>query len=506
MVAAMRVVPETDNAGAATEGSAAWWAHVTSALRQPFPMEMVGFRPGAKTGKDGDRHVIYAYITASAVRGRLDRVIPGLASWQFRPGPFADSLECIITILGQERTDSGFLKPPSPKEESPETRIKGVYSDAFKRGGRAWGIGDYLEEFPVTVLEMGGSKFLSKQMIGDLQRRYYAWVHSSAVKERFGVVYEEEALHSPTGEMPVDEDVPPPVDVAALVRRFSLDIEDASSAAELRQLSSEIKAAAGMLPDDRLQSLRAAYKARVAAVQGATAAAAPPAPQAGGVSTEAGSSLPVAVTEGSFGPTTASAPPGAVAPGRDPERLCPKCGSVLVAKESKRGAFMSCPGYPGCRYSEDLLPKVTSDTYAMAESSDDLPQPFADDSSSVPVDPPDADVSADPPMAASTANPATASVAAPQSRATWLASEILKASGSQCAPLIAEAQALLGDTSVPQPTRVLLQQLISTRRSDESAVATDGAVDGKLPLDGAPSTMARTERVAEAGPRATAAA
>lgn len=499
MVAAMRVVPETDNGVSATEGSPAWWAQVTSALRQPFPMEMVGFRPGAKTGKDGDRHVIYAYITASAVRGRLDRVIPGLASWQFRPGPFADSLECIIKILGQERTDSGFLKPPSPKEESPETRIKGVYSDAFKRGGRAWGIGDYLEEFPVTVIEMGGSRFLSKQMIGDLQRRYYTWVHSAAVKERFGAVYEEEALHGPTGEMPIDEDVPPPVDVAALAKRFSLDIEDASSAAELRQISGEIKAAAGTLPDDILQSLRAAYKARVAAVQGTTTAPPPPVAPAGGGPTEALASPLVAITEGSFGPATASAPPEAAEPGREPERLCPKCGSVLVVKKSKRGAFMSCPGYPDCRYSEDLLPKVTADTYAMAESSEDLPQPFADE-------PADAAVPADPPVAAATASPTVASVATPQSRATWLAGEILKASGSQCTPLIAEAQELLDDPGVSQPTRFLLQQLISTRRSEVSEVATEGAVDGELPLDGPASTAAGTARRAKAGPQVTAAA
>ena len=482
MVAAMHVLADATEDAACVEGSAAWWAKVTSELRQPFPMEMVGFRPGAKTGKDGDRHVIYAYITAPAVRGRLDRVIPGLAAWQFRPGPFTDSLECIIKILGQERTDSGFLKPPSPHEETAETRVKGVYSDAFKRGGRAWGIGDYLEDFPVTVLEMGGSKYLSKQMIGDLQRRYYSWVHSAAVKERFGTVYEEEALHAPTGEMPRDEDVAPPVDPVALARQFSVDIEDATSVAELRQISGEIKAAAGTLPDDVLQVLRAAYKARVATVQGTVAPAAPAVQEA--VASQAAPVSPaVSVTEGSFEPAPPAAAPPVPTDGAPNERTCPKCGSVLVVKKSRRGEFMSCPGYPECRHSEDLLPKVTAETYAMAESDDDLPQPFADDPLPDPVDTASEVTPPEQPAEALAEVEALSKVATPQSRATWLAGEILKASGGQYANLIAEAEGLLDDPDVPQPTRFLLQQLISTRRAEASVAPSESVSDGELPLE-----------------------
>lgn len=504
MVAEMRVLADATEDATPVEGSVAWWAKVTAELRQPFPMEMVGFRPGAKTGKDGDRHVIYAYITAPAVRARLDRVIPGLASWQYRPGPFTDSLECIIKILGQERTDSGFLKPPSPREESPETRVKGVYSDAFKRGGRAWGIGDYLEDFPVTVLEMGGSKFLSKQMIGDLQRRYYTWVHSAAVKERFGAVYEEEALHAPTGEMPRDEDVAPPVDPAALAKQFAVDIEDATSVAELREISGEIKAAAGTLPDDVLQALRAAYKARVAAVQGAVAPAAPPA-QAAGTSATAPISSAVSVTEGSFEPTPPETAPPAPPSGTTVARTCPKCGSALVVKKSRRGEFMSCPGYPECRHSEDLLPKVTPETYAMAETDEDLPQPFGDDPAPDPVSTTPEAHPPDRPAEASATVQALAGVATPQSRATWLAGEILKASGAQCANLLDEAEGLLNDPDVPQPTKFLLQQLIKTRRAEASATSNEGVSDGELPLE--PSTTAAgSGSRAKASPRTTAAA
>ena len=33
---------------------------------------------------------------------------------------------------------------------------------------------------------------------------------------------------------------------------------------------------------------------------------------------------------------------------------CPKCGSALVKKEGKFGAFMSCSAFPNCRFSMDV--------------------------------------------------------------------------------------------------------------------------------------------------------
>jgi ssDNA-binding Zn-finger/Zn-ribbon topoisomerase 1 len=30
--------------------------------------------------------------------------------------------------------------------------------------------------------------------------------------------------------------------------------------------------------------------------------------------------------------------------------ICPKCGSALVSKQGKYGAFIGCSGYPKCRY------------------------------------------------------------------------------------------------------------------------------------------------------------
>ena len=36
------------------------------------------------------------------------------------------------------------------------------------------------------------------------------------------------------------------------------------------------------------------------------------------------------------------------------EKKCPKCGSQLVIKTSFYGKFLTCPGYPKCRYIENI--------------------------------------------------------------------------------------------------------------------------------------------------------
>lgn len=42
-----------------------------------------------------------------------------------------------------------------------------------------------------------------------------------------------------------------------------------------------------------------------------------------------------------------------------PEKLknadrCPRCGSILVKRHGRFGAFMGCTGYPGCTYTENI--------------------------------------------------------------------------------------------------------------------------------------------------------
>lgn len=36
------------------------------------------------------------------------------------------------------------------------------------------------------------------------------------------------------------------------------------------------------------------------------------------------------------------------------EEPCPECGKDLLIRQSKRGQFVGCGGYPKCRYARDL--------------------------------------------------------------------------------------------------------------------------------------------------------
>jgi len=36
------------------------------------------------------------------------------------------------------------------------------------------------------------------------------------------------------------------------------------------------------------------------------------------------------------------------------EKKCPKCGKILVLRKSFYGQFLGCPGYPNCKYAENL--------------------------------------------------------------------------------------------------------------------------------------------------------
>jgi DNA topoisomerase-1 len=60
-------------------------------------------------------------------------------------------------------------------------------------------------------------------------------------------------------------------------------------------------------------------------------------------------------------PAGAEAPAGGKASGEGGEaagpaagKTCPNCGRPLVVKRGRRGAFLACPGYPDCKYTEPV--------------------------------------------------------------------------------------------------------------------------------------------------------
>lgn len=102
-------------------------------LKKPFRPEEISYRKGPG-GKE------LAYINARDVMKRLDDVVGG-ENWQrtFRPcGSSRVTCDLSIRVGGEWITKS---------DGAGETQIegeKGIFSDAFKRAGAAWGIGRHL--------------------------------------------------------------------------------------------------------------------------------------------------------------------------------------------------------------------------------------------------------------------------------------------------------------------------------------------------------------------------
>ncbi len=42
------------------------------------------------------------------------------------------------------------------------------------------------------------------------------------------------------------------------------------------------------------------------------------------------------------------------------EGVCPRCGARLVPRRGRRGDFLGCSRYPGCRYTHDAIPLMAS--------------------------------------------------------------------------------------------------------------------------------------------------
>jgi len=40
------------------------------------------------------------------------------------------------------------------------------------------------------------------------------------------------------------------------------------------------------------------------------------------------------------------------------EKVCPKCGGVMLEREGKFGKFLACSNYPKCKYTEDMTESV----------------------------------------------------------------------------------------------------------------------------------------------------
>jgi DNA topoisomerase-1 len=44
----------------------------------------------------------------------------------------------------------------------------------------------------------------------------------------------------------------------------------------------------------------------------------------------------------------------AAPPPRELEESCPDCGKPLLVRQSRRGEFVGCSGYPKCKYTRNV--------------------------------------------------------------------------------------------------------------------------------------------------------
>lgn len=135
-------------------------------LAEPFPNDMVAWKPQITTKKEGNQQVpitrdgkrvagCVAHIDARAVMSRLDDVV-GVGEWSdsYRVLENGKNVECTLTVMGVSKTDVGQLG--SDRGGSQADPMKTAYSDAFKRAAVKFGIGRYLYDEEIQWLPYDG--------------------------------------------------------------------------------------------------------------------------------------------------------------------------------------------------------------------------------------------------------------------------------------------------------------------------------------------------------------
>ena len=137
-----------------------WWEEMKAKLAEPFPAEVVYWKPqktwnpddwGDKNKRNHKKALAVAYIDARLVSDRLDAVFsPG--GWQINHRQEGDKL---LTGLGVYdpfleqwlwKWDVGYVDGNNDQGQV----TKGTLSDGLKRAAVLWGVGRYLYYLPKT--------------------------------------------------------------------------------------------------------------------------------------------------------------------------------------------------------------------------------------------------------------------------------------------------------------------------------------------------------------------
>lgn len=121
-------------------------AELLRQLAQPFPPEMMTWKPGATKG---DKCMALAYGDFRAYMKRLDELFG--FEWSVRYQPWQqERIICELTILGVTRSSTGEYD-----KQDEQSNIEGSVAEAmaFKRACAMFGLGRYLYDLPSTWVE-----------------------------------------------------------------------------------------------------------------------------------------------------------------------------------------------------------------------------------------------------------------------------------------------------------------------------------------------------------------
>lgn len=116
-----------------------------AALREPFPAESIGWKPGATSGS---RALALPYIDARDVMDRLDAVF-GVAGWEdeYEAEPDGSTVCTLRVRIGDQWVSKMDVGGASDQPDEGDRR-KASFSDALKRAAVKFGIGRYLYALP----------------------------------------------------------------------------------------------------------------------------------------------------------------------------------------------------------------------------------------------------------------------------------------------------------------------------------------------------------------------
>jgi hypothetical protein len=124
---------------------------VLAQLSEPFPPDVIQFKPGATT-RDKDRALALAYADTRAYLDRLDEIVGADWSDRYEVSSDGQRVVCHLTIGGVTRCDVG------EEEAIDKNTTTSAAAQAFKRAAAKFGLGRYIYHLPQMWVDYDAQK------------------------------------------------------------------------------------------------------------------------------------------------------------------------------------------------------------------------------------------------------------------------------------------------------------------------------------------------------------